>query len=293
MSAIGRRSKDVVNIKTLGYYNGKIGELEEMSVPMLDRVCYFGDGVYDATYSRNHRIYNLDAHIDRFFRSAALLDMQVPMEKAECRQLLCDLVKKVDDGEQFVYWQLTRGTGLRSHSYTPAPGNLWVMLKPAKIRDLSRPCHLRTEEDIRFELCHIKTLNLIPSVMASRRAEQQGCEETVFHRGERVTECAHSNVSILKDGTFITAPTDHLILPGTARRKILTMCEKLGIPTQERPFTLTELFDADEVIITSAGTFCLEACQIDGRPVGGRDPKHLAMLKEALMQDFLSQTGGE
>lgn len=279
-------------MKTLGYYNGKIGELEEMTIPMLDRVCYFGDGVYDATYSRNHLIYNLDAHVDRFYNSAKLLDMTVPMEKEDCKALLRDLVTKVDDGEQFVYWQLTRGTGLRSHDYEPGPGNLWIMLKPGKIRNLDTPCHLRTEEDTRFLLCNIKTLNLIPSVMASQRAKQEHCEETVFHRGDRVTECAHSNVSILKDGVFITAPTDNLILPGTARRKILTMCDRLGIPTEERPYTLDELFDADEVIITSAGTFCLPACQIDGKDVGGKDPAHLKALKEALMQDFLDETGG-
>ena len=280
----------MIPLKTLGYYNGKIGELEDMTVPMLDRVCYFGDGVYDATYSRNHKIYNLDAHLDRFYNSARLLDIQIPMDQAACKALLIDLVKQVDDGEQFVYWQVTRGTGLRDHVYPDGPANLWVMLKPAKIRDLSQPCRLQTMEDTRFLHCNIKTLNLIPSVVASEKAKQAGCEETVFHRGERVTECAHSNVSILKDGVLITAPTDNLILPGTARRKLLTMADRLGIPVQERPFTLTELFEADEVIVTSAGTFCLSACEIDGKPVGCKDPEHLEALKAALMEDFLTET---
>ena len=277
-------------MKTLGYYNGRIGELEEMSIPMLDRACYFGDGVYDATYSRNHKIYNLQAHVDRFYNSARLLDMEVPMSKAECTELLQELVKKVDDGEQFVYWQLTRGTALRNHAYNEGPCNFWVMLKPAGIRDLSRPVKAITLEDERFYMCHIKTLNLIPAVLASQKALEAGCEEAIFHRGDRVTECAHSNVSILKDGVFITAPTDNLILPGTARRKILTMCDRLGIPTQERPYTVAELFDADEIIITSAGTFCLPVCELDGKPVGGRDSAHLEALKQALLDDFFAET---
>ena len=75
-------------METLGYYNGKIGEIAEMSVPMLDRACYFGDGVYDATYARNHKIYCLDEHMDRFFNSAGLLRIEIPYTKAELKALL-------------------------------------------------------------------------------------------------------------------------------------------------------------------------------------------------------------
>ena len=75
-------------MKTLGYYNGKFDELEKMTVPMLDRVCYFGDGIYDATYSRNHIIYALDEHIDRFYNSAALLDSGSPCPRAEGRSFI-------------------------------------------------------------------------------------------------------------------------------------------------------------------------------------------------------------
>ena len=96
------------SMKNLAYYNGKIGELEEMSVPMGDRVCFFGDGVYDATYSRNYKIFTLDEHIDRFYRSAALLRIEIGMSKDELRALLCDLVKKMDDGDNFVYFQIGR-----------------------------------------------------------------------------------------------------------------------------------------------------------------------------------------
>ena len=279
-------------MKTLGYYNGEIAELDELKIPFMDRAGYFGDGVYDATYSRNHIIYNLDAHVDRFYRSAELLRMTVPMDKEACKDLLRELVKKVDDGEQFVYWQITRGTGPRNHVFPAGDANFWVMLRPNKIRDLRTPVRAITVEDDRFLLCHIKTINLLPAVMASQKALEAGCEEAIFHRGDRVTECAHSNVSILKNGTFITAPLDNLILPGTARRKILTMCDRLGIPTEERPYTLSELFDADEIIITSAGTFCLPLCELDGRPVGGKDPKNLEALKQLLLEDFVTETGG-
>ncbi len=278
-------------MRTLGYYNGVIDEIENMTIPMNDRVCYFGDGIYDATYSRNHIIYTLDEHMDRFYNSAALLNMDVGMSKNALKTLLCELVEKVDDGEQFVYWQLTRGTGTRSHVPDKTQNsNLWVVLRPVKVKNTYEKTKLITVDDTRFYHCNIKTLNLIVNVMASQKAEEAGCHEVVFHRGDRVTECAHSNVHIIKDGTFITPPTDNLILPGIARMNLLKFCAKLGIPTKERPFTLEELMGADEVIISSAGSFCISAEEIDGVPVGGKAPQLLKSLQDALVLDYTQKT---
>ena len=103
-------------MENLGYYNGKFGPLEEMMVPMNDRVCYFGDGVYDATYSRNGVIFALDEHIDRFFNSAGLLRIELPCTKDEMKRHPQTIwSSKVDSGNNFVYWQATRGTGIRNH----------------------------------------------------------------------------------------------------------------------------------------------------------------------------------
>lgn len=277
-------------MKNLGYYNGKIGLIEEMSVPMNDRAGYFGDGIYDATYSRNHIIYALEEHIDRFYNSARLVGMEVPMTKEALADLLCDLVRRVDDGEQFVYWQLTRGTSPRNHAFPDVTPNLWVMLKPAAVKDTYQPIKLITMEDTRFFHCNIKTLNLLPNVLAAQRAESSGAHEAVFHRGDRVTECAHSNVHIIKNETFITAPTDNLILPGIARAHLIRTAKALGYAVEERPFTVSELMAADEVIISSAGSFCLAATEVDGIPVGGRAPVMLRRMQDALVEDWLTKT---
>lgn len=281
-------------MKNLGYYNGKFGPVEEMMIPMNDRVCFFGDGVYDATYSRNHIIYALSEHIDRFYNSADLLKIKIPHTKDELADILCEMVKMVDDGEQFVYWQVTRGTGMRNHIFPDedVPANLWITLKPAKVKDTYRKIKLITMEDTRFLHCNIKTLNLIPSVMASQRASEAGCDETVFHRGERVTECAHSNVHIIKDEVFRTAPTDNLILPGTARAHLIDKAKLLGYAVDETPFTIDEMMNADEVIVSSAGSFCLAASEIDGVSVGGRSPEMLKRLQDALVADFIEKTEG-
>jgi len=278
-------------MKHLGYYNGAFGEIETMTVPMNDRVCYFGDGVYDASYSRNYKIFALDEHIDRLYNSAALLRIDIHETKEEMRGILTEMVAKMDTGENFVYWQVTRGTAMRNHIF-PKEGraNLWIVIYPKNIVDTYKKIKLITKPDTRFFHCNIKTLNLIPAVMASEEALEAGCDETVLHRDGRVTECAHSNVHILKDGVFRTAPTDNLILPGIARAHLIGACRRLGIPVDETPFTVEEMMAADEVIVTSSGSLCLAAEEIDGIAVGGKAPAMLKQLQDAVVQEFMAAT---
>ena len=159
-------------MENLGYYNGKFGPLVEMQVPMLDRVCFFGDGCYDATYSRTHVSYALDEHLERFYNSAALLGIRLTQTKAEMGALLTEMVKKVDCGEQFVYWQVTRGTAMRNHAYPDpdkVPANLWIVLTPCSVQDTYKKINLITTEDTRFLHCNIKPLNQLPSSMVAQR----------------------------------------------------------------------------------------------------------------------------
>ena len=127
--------------------------------------------------------------------------------------------------------------------------------------------------------------------MASQQAKEAGCDEAVFHRGQVVTECAHSNVSILKNGVFRTAPLSKLILPGTARKHLIVLAGQNGIAVEESAFTLGELMSADEVLVHSSGTLCNAACEIDGKPVGGKDPETLHMLQQAAVKEFEEYTG--
>jgi D-alanine transaminase len=279
-------------METLGYYNGKTGPLETMMVPMNDRASWFGDGVYDAAAAANHVIFALDEHIDRFYHSAAQVFIQPPLSKQALADLLRSLVPQVDSPNQLVYWQLTRGTAPRSHAFPEgASPNLWITLRHYALSDVRKKIRLITVEDTRFFLCHIKTLNLLPNVLAIEQAKQAGCDEAVLHRGDRVTECAHSNVHILKDGVFRTAPTDNLILPGIARAHLIAQCKRLGVPVDESPFTLAQLFDADEVIVSNAGDLCTAASHLDGRTVGGKAPALLGKLQDALEEEFLTAVG--
>lgn len=279
-------------MKELAYYDGKIGTPEELTVPFNDRVHFFGDGVYEATAGGNHRLYLLADHLDRFYSSAKALDIKIPMEKEELGGLLTELLSMVEGETHFVYWQVTRGSAPRNHTYNDdMKGKLWVMIRPNKLRDPDIPIKLITLEDTRFFHCNIKTLNLLPSVIASQEAEKQGADEAVLHRGETVTECAHSNVSILKNGVFISHPNDHLILRGIAKTHMIAACYRLGIQVLERSFTLDELMDADEILVTSSSNFCRHAGQVDGKPAGGKDPETLKRIQDAVIEEYLEYTG--
>lgn len=279
----------------LGYYNGVCGPLDEMTVPMNDRACWFGDGVYEATLARNGKIFGLKEHLDRFYNSAGLLKIPVPYTREEIEEILYSCLRQMDDTDIFIYWQLSRGTAMRNHVF-PAPSvkaNLWITMKPGSNAAPEESLKLITDEDTRFLHCNIKTINLLPNVMASQKAAEAGCDECVFHRGDIVTECSHSNISILKDGVFITHPTDCYILPGISRMYLIQHCGKLGIPVKERPFTLKELMEADEVIVSSSSKLGLAVSEIDGQPVGGKATELWKMLQDSYYKQFLDETAAD
>ena len=289
-------------LKNLGFYDGKYDLIENINIPMTDRVCWFGDGVYDATATRNGVIYCLDDHIDRFFNSASMVEIEIPYTKDELKELLLDLVSKVDtsetNGETFLYWQITRGANIpRNHIFPKnAKANLWVTVTPRKLADIYRRAKIITYEDIRFYMCHIKTLCLLPSVLASEAAERAGAEECVMYRKEadgiknRVTEGAHTNVHCLKDGKLYTAPLDNLVLPGIARKNLIKVCEKLGVPVFEEPYSLEFLLDADEIMLSSSSNFCIVATHIDDKEVGGKAGELLRKIQDALVEDYIQNT---
>ena len=278
-------------MKTLGYYNGVCKEADRMEIPLLDRACYFGDGVYDVTYSRNYRIFALEEHLANLWRSAALVEIQPAVSMDEVASLLRDLIGRMDTGENWVYLQFSRGTAPRSHAFpknvTP---NLTVMMRPASLRDPYKPMRCITRPDTRFLHCNVKSLNLLPNVLATEAAERAGADEAILHRNGTVTECAHSNVSILADGKIVTHPANERIYAGTGRAHLLALCRRVGIPVEEREFSLGELRMADEILVTSASVLCAPVVLLDGAPVGGKNPSLVRALQDALLGQFRKET---
>lgn len=251
-------------MKTYAYYNGDFCPYSDVRIPLDNRSIYFGDGVYDAMIGREDKIFLFEEHIERLFKNAERLKIKIKESKEEIENIILLLLKKSRLEEYFIYVQASRCSVERRHSFIDTDGcSMLITVKDFRLPPINKRLSLITVPDVRYTMCDIKTLNLLPSVLASEKAERLGCDEAVFHRGERVTECAHSNISILKNGVLYTHPTDKYILPGITRRHLLIAAKKLGIKCIERPFTLSELKASDEVIVSSTSKLCLLAEKVD------------------------------
>ena len=274
-------------MKNLAYYNGKITSIEDMMIPANDRGFYFGDGIYEVAMVFNHKIFALNDHLDRMANSAALVRIELPSPKEEIGHLLEELALKVESPCQFLYWQITRASSPRNHLFPEgAVSNLYVYSKPWKGVEMSDEYRLLSVEDTRFLHCNIKTLNLLPNVMAAQKAKEAGCSEAVFVRDGYVTEGSHSNISLIKDGAFVTHPLDNLILPGTERNHMIRYCGELGIPVEERAFTLKEMAEAEEMIVSSTSHPSMRAMELDGKAVGMKNAELVKKLRDKYMEEI-------
>ncbi|MDL2218375.1 aminotransferase class IV [Christensenellaceae bacterium OttesenSCG-928-M15] len=276
----------------LGYYNGEFAPLEELKIPALDRAVYFGDGVYEFLYCRNKKPFAIREHMARLEKSLALMKIDPPMPFASIEDVIHECLKRVEGSENGVYLQVSRGTYYRKHAFPPAgtKSNLLLFATPFTLRDISAPLKLRTEPDMRWLRCDIKSLNLAMNILASEAAVQEGCAETIFHKDGYVTENATSNLFIIKDGALKTAPLSGELLAGVTRNHVVELSKACGIPVIEEAFTLEEMFSADEVIMASTSTHCGRVSIIDDRPVGLKDPKTANRLQAAYRKKLLEGT---
>ncbi len=277
-------------MRNLAYYNGKIDVAERLTVPFCDRACFFGDGVYDACYARNGRVFTLEEHIDRLFASADAADIVIPLSSEDLTRAICSLVKESRITDAFVYFQVSRGTQIRNHLYEKTPGNLWILVTEKKITDKNKTYKLVSAPDRRYRFCNIKTLNLLPNVIAANRATEFDADETVFHEDGLVTECAHSNVHLLVDGVLRSPGACDKILGGIARKHLIAACKNLSIAVSEKRFTYDDMLTADEIIVTSAGTLCARAASLDGIRVGNKDEERFSLLSDYLYGEFYAKT---
>ncbi len=272
-------------MKTIGFYNGKWAELEKLSVPCLDRACYFGDGIYDAAYTKNKVIFAENEHIERFLFGCSYVGLCMPYTFEEISALLRYGVSQCDDDDLFVYFQASCGCGVRNHADRRKKASLWIMIYPKKIAPPEKSLRLLTVQDTRYDLCFVKTLNLIPNVLAAQQAEERGCDEAVFIRNGEIAECAHSNISVLKNGVLLAPPPSFCTLDGLGRRHLLT-CARSFLRIEERRCSVEELFTADEIIVTSSGYPCQRAVEIDGKAVGQKDNSSFSRLSRLVYREI-------
>lgn len=277
--------------------NNQLIERVEAKIDIEDRGYQFGDGVYEVVRAYNGQFFTYEEHIDRLYASANKIDLVIPFEKAELRELLEGLLKANNIGTGNVYLQVTRGIqSPRNHIVPELPLEGVLTASASEVpRDTTlfeqgRKAIL--EEDVRWLRCDIKSLNLLGNTMAKNRAHQAGAFEAILHRGEEVTEGSATNAYIIKDGTLMTHAADNLILSGITRQVILKVARDIGVPVAETGFTLTDLATADEVFISSTTIEVTPIIEIDGKQV--RDGKRGPITKkihDAFTAEVLKQCG--
>lgn len=249
------------------YYNGEFFNKKDVRIPLSDRAVFFGDAVYDAAIGRNGGVFMLDEHLRRFYDNCDSMDIKPYVTFVDLKSLILSIIKKTDyeENDYFVYFQASRNSVQRTHSYSDEAGsNLLITVTPISIPPAKKRLKLISYPDIRYELCDIKTVNLIPAVLASKYADCKGADEAVFIKDGNVTECAHSNIHILKDGILYTHPENGAILPGISKKHLLCVCNRLKITYVEKAFTAIEMQSAEQVLVTSSSKLCLLAESFDG-----------------------------
>ncbi len=275
-------------MKTIYYYDSRRTEGDVPTVPLSDRSLFFGDAIYDACLVRNKIPYLLDRHLDRFFSGCEALSIRTQKSRTELSDLILSLCEEVCCEVAFLYFQASRSAPVRRHFSTNEDGShLLISISEARMPRQDETLSLIFEKDRRYEFCNVKTTNLIPAVLAATRAKAANADEAVFVRNGAVTECAHSNVSILKAGILYTHPKGRLILPGIARERLILTCETLKIPVLEQPFSPADLLKADEVFVTSTTKLCLRASSIMGRPIGMKDEIRANSIQNAIFSHFI------
>ena len=272
------------------YYNGEYGTRETIKVPLTDRAIYFGDGIYEAAIGKNGIIYLEEEHLSRFFKNSNELNLKPNFSKEQLKNILYKLIAECKFECFFIYFQLTRNGKERSHTYTSCDPNLLVTVSEVDSPSPERILRTITLDDRRHSFCGIKTLNLLPSVIASQTASVNNCDESILIKNGTVTECAHSNVFIINEEKLITRPTDGTILPGITRKRLIELAYNNDIAVEERLFGANELLSADEVLITSSSKLCLRVSSVNGKEFKLREDSLGTSLCHLIYRDFIKYT---
>lgn len=266
----------------LCWLDGAYLPLADARVSALDRGFLFADGVYEVTAVLDGRLVDSAAHMARLERSAAELDIPLPLPVREIEAIERALVSRnaVDQGT--VYLHLTRGGG-GERDFLPAAGIAPTLLLFTQAKDiLSSPAAERgvavvTMPDLRWARRDIKSIALLAQVMAKRAAMAAGAEEAWLVEAGMVTEGASSTALIVAaDGTLVTRPDGHAVLPGCTAAAVRLLAERDGVAIERRSFTVAEALASREAVLTSASNFVLPVVSIDGRPIGDGLPGPIA-----------------
>jgi D-alanine transaminase len=273
------------------YVNGRYVAHRDAAVHVEDRGYQFADGVYEVCQVRGGRLVDEERHLQRLVRSLAELRMLLPMPLGALGVVLRETIRRNRVRDGLVYLQVTRGVARRDFLFPAAATRPSVVVTARNIdeakaeRNAGEGIAVVTVPDNRWERVDIKSVSLLPNVLAKEAARTAGAREAWFvDKDGFVTEGASSNAWIVtRDGKLVTRPADIGILRGVTRGVVLSLIAAQNLAFEERKFSLEEAYGAREAFVTSASQTVMPVVSIDGRPVGNGAP---GLVATALRRDF-------
>ena len=273
----------------IAYVNGRYLPQHAATVHIEDRGYQFSDGVYEVCEVRGGRVIDQRRHLARLRRSLDELDIAMPMSETALAIIMRECMRRNRLHDGIIYLQITRGVARRDHGFPPPGTHPSVVVTARSIdfagneRTAAEGLAIITVPDNRWQRVDIKSISLLPNVLAKQAARERGAKEAWFvDQDGRVTEGSSSNAWIVtKGGKVVTRPADNGILRGITRTVLIEVIEAHGLQFEERPFTVEEAQSAREAFLTSASQIVMPVVRIDDRPVGNGAPGSVATALRA------------
>jgi len=255
--------------------------LDQARISPMDRGFLFGDGIYEIVPSYQGKMVGFGPHIARMQGGLAAIEIKLDWNEDQWREVCTTLLEKNGNGNLGIYLHVTRGADTKRHHAYPEGIEPTVFgyafdipAPPIPDREHIHPYTCSTGHDMRWHRCNIKSISLLGNVMHFQQGHSKGDNEILlYNANNELTECGACNAYIVKDGVVSTPLLDNQILPGITRQLLLGILKADGsIPLEERTITMDEVWDADEVWISSSSKEVVPVIKLDGKPVGDGKP---------------------
>ncbi len=276
---------------SLAYINGRFLQLEEATVPAMDRGFLFGDGVYEVVPVYSRRPFRLDEHFQRLARSLGEVRIPNPYTLDEWRGLVEHIVAGQENEDQSVYVQVTRGMApVRNHAFPPViTPTVFMMsepLPPPSAALKTSGVTAVSAADNRWLRCDIKATSLLANCLLRQASVDAGATETVLFRDGMLSEGSASNIFVVREDVLYAPQKNHLMLSGITYDVVLELATAHGLKYVVRDITSSEVRSADELWLSSSTKEILPIVSLDGRPVGSGAPGPWAQKMMGWYQDF-------
>jgi len=282
----------------ISYLNGEFLPLRDARISPLDRGFLYSDGVYEVMPVYGGRPFRFEAHASRLTRSLAEIQMSDPHTRHEWREILSTLIGRNGGGDQYVYWQVTRGAEFgRNHAPLPdVSRTVFAFCAPLPVASpavLENGVACVTAQDTRWARCDIKSISLLANVLLRQLAVDEGAAETILLRDGELMEASASAVHVVIGGVILSPPNSRRILPGTTRSAMEEVASAAGIPYRATQVSEAQLRSADEVWISAATREVQPVTRLDGQPVGSGKPGPLWRRIHDRWQRYKQELAGQ